>query len=655
MEKIKKLSIIFLVFVLVLMSPLSVLAQDISPSDVSEEDRKKFDMFFGKDNWTINSEGYAECIDWNSPAIVPATTKLDNFIATGLGVTASGGVQNLLKGLSLTQWIDKHINTDINVQKVYYDNNKEDYKVTISKDAMEELHKNMSDYITPLQGYYVLKQSLTKEQMKTFYNNIDNPSYQAVVDSFIDGNGNLLYTTTSAIGSFIASISTEFFIYQKDDKFYFTDSDFNQVNTDVVYVRGPYGPTIKSVYFVNIDTILGYCGSPIKIFYSDSDLFLYLKKLKGIGEHNFFVSSNFFNYTPVDLSFNLSTYNNTDYSTINNNAYNTINNNQTTIINDNGSISEKELQEIIDEAIKKAMEGMTEPDNPNVPDNPDIPSIDTTGIEELLRLILNKVGNIYQTTQQIVEQLLLIKNGVTDSFKSVLNNVGNIDQTTQQIVEQLLLIKKGITDGFKDVLENLSQSTGDSFTGILDKTTNIDANLQLILEKTSVMNDGIMEMLREIATNTIPIQSILDKLDKIIDSLGGSSGNSFFDLLKDILSETVGNLLADLIKLFIGEGGVSDAILSPASALASSAQSRFPTCIPWDIVAIIGTFSAEPETPVFELPFSIPSLGINENIVIDFAKAESLAKLSRTMFELTFLLFLLIQTRNLYGAVTGKK
>ena len=331
----------------------------------------------------------------------------------------------------------------------------------------------------------------------------------------------------------------------------------------------------------------------MKIFYSKSDLQSYLKKLEGIGEHNFFVSSNFFNYTPVDLTFNLSTYNNTDYNTINNNAYNTINNNQTTIINDNGSISEKELQEIIDEAI--------------------------------------------------------------NSFKSVLNNVGNIDQTTQQIVEQLLLIKKGITDGFKDILENLSQSTGDSFTGILDKTTNIDVTLQLILEKTSTMNDGIIEKLEEIITNTIPIQSIADKLDEIIEKLGGSSGNSFFDLLKDILSETVGNLLADLIKLFIGEGGVSDAILSPASALASSAQSRFPTCIPWDIVAIIGTFSAEPETPVFELPFSIPSLKINETIVIDFTKAESLAKLSRTMFELTFLLFLLIQTRNLYGAVTGKK
>lgn len=654
MEKIKKLSIIFLVFVLVLMSPLSVLAQDISPSDVSEEDRKKFDMFFGKDNWTINSEGYAECIDWNSPAIVPATTKLDNFIATGLGVTASGGVQNLLKGLSLTQWIDKHINTDINVQKIYYDNNKEDYKVTISKDAMEELHKNISDYITPLQGYYVIKQSHSKNEIKSLYSTC-TPTITNSIDKFVDSNTNIYFCKRISTHDTFFAVSLDYYYYQSNSEIITVDSKFD--THKLSFIDWQSG-TSSTGSFSRLPECISYSGLPMKIFYSKSDLQSYLKKLEGIGEHNFFVSSNFFNYTPVDLTFNLSTYNNTDYNTINNNAYNTINNNQTTIINDNGSISEKELQEIIDEAIKKAMEGITEPDNPDVPippDNPDVPSIDTTGIEELLKLILNKVGNIDQTCQQIVEQLLLIKNEIIDSFKSVLNNVGNIDQTTQQIVEQLLLIKKGITDGFKDILENLSQSTGDSFTGILDKTTNIDVTLQLILEKTSTMNDGIIEKLEEIITNTIPIQSIADKLDEIIEKLGGSSGNSFFDLLKDILSETVGNLLADLIKLFIGEGGVSDAILSPASALASSAQSRFPTCIPWDIVAIIGTFSAEPETPVFELPFSIPSLKINETIVIDFTKAESLAKLSRTMFELTFLLFLLIQTRNLYGAVTGKK
>ena len=91
----------------------------------------------------------------------------------------------------------------------------------------------------------------------------------------------------------------------------------------------------------------------------------------------------------------------------------------------------------------------------------------------------------------------------------------------------------------------------------------------------------------------------------------------------------------------------------PARALASEAKSRFPTNIPWDIVAIIGVFSATPETPYFELPFSIPKLGIDEKIVIDFEKAENLGKLSRSMFEIIFLLFLVIQTRKLYGSVNS--
>lgn len=588
MKKYKRITILFLVFVLFFSFPLSVCAEDFI---VSEEDRTKFDLFFGKDNWTVNNEGYAECKNWdNTPSNSSATKKVDDILTTGLGFTAlykKGGIDSVFSGTQFANWLEKHVNTDIKVDKTIYDNSKEDFKVTINKDAMKELHDSLAKYIYPMQGYYVLTQTCSKSEMKNMYSfGIGYERIKTAMDEFVDTHDNLILSKDNGtqIISFLNAYA--YIVPFTWPYLQFVDSSLNAVALNFTdYPTIGDHPIVHTSTQISHKYLKAYCGAPVKIFYSKSDLQIYLNKLKGDGEHKIYVSNNFFNYSPTDFSFNMSNYNNIDYGDINNNTYNTINNEQNSIISAEGSITDVDLQAIVDAEIKKAMDQITVPD-PDVPPDPDIPpdppdpdnpDIDTTEIVDLLKLILTKIGNV--------------NDSIINNFKSSLIYLSNLNETTKQISDHLLNI-------------------------------NNDLN---------------------------------DKLDQIIDKLGGKTGDSFLDLLKDILSETVGNLLSDLIKLFIGEDGISGAVLTPAKSLASSAQARFPTCIPWDIVAIIGTFSAEPETPVFELPLNIPKLGIDEKITIDFSKADSLAKLSRTMLILTFLLFLLIQTRKLYGAVTGKK
>ena len=128
-----------------------------------------------------------------------------------------------------------------------------------------------------------------------------------------------------------------------------------------------------------------------------------------------------------------------------------------------------------------------------------------------------------------------------------------------------------------------------------------------------------------------------------------------FDRLIDFLFRTLSNLLADLLGDVIGTIiGDLGKVTGPAKGLADAAQTKFPTSIPWDIIAIIGVMSAEPECPKFEIPFSVPRLGINETIKIDLSKADKVAELSRKMLTVTFLLFLVVQTRKLYGSMNNK-
>ena len=62
--------------------------------------------------------------------------------------------------------------------------------------------------------------------------------------------------------------------------------------------------------------------------------------------------------------------------------------------------------------------------------------------------------------------------------------------------------------------------------------------------------------------------------------------------------------------------------------------------------------SAEPQPPKIDVPFKVERLGIDYTIKIDLSKADKVAELSRNMLTVTFLLFLTIQTRKLYGAMS---
>lgn len=72
----------------------------------------------------------------------------------------------------------------------------------------------------------------------------------------------------------------------------------------------------------------------------------------------------------------------------------------------------------------------------------------------------------------------------------------------------------------------------------------------------------------------------------------------------------------------------------------------FPFCIPFDLYEFISLLAAEPRAPVFNWVISVPQLGINYPISVDFSAWDSVAQLFRTLELLAFIIGLAMITRN---------
>lgn len=70
----------------------------------------------------------------------------------------------------------------------------------------------------------------------------------------------------------------------------------------------------------------------------------------------------------------------------------------------------------------------------------------------------------------------------------------------------------------------------------------------------------------------------------------------------------------------------------------------FPFCIPFDFVALLKTLDAEPRAPCFTFPVVIPALDYREDVKLDLAIFDDVAKVIRLCEKVSFILFLMFVT-----------
>lgn len=150
------------------------------------------------------------------------------------------------------------------------------------------------------------------------------------------------------------------------------------------------------------------------------------------------------------------------------------------------------------------------------------------------------------------------------------------------------------------------------------------------------------------------LSKIYDKLKDIEDKIGSGGGGVISDIADFVhwseLQLKLDAIIANLTSIRKDVDDISDnqsdmdALLNKldqeSQGLANKAKSKFPFCIPWDMLILYKSLEAMPQVPTFNWTLTIPSWGIEEEFTIDLSNFEIVAKISRYFFDIIFFMAL---------------
>lgn len=188
---------------------------------------------------------------------------------------------------------------------------------------------------------------------------------------------------------------------------------------------------------------------------------------------------------------------------------------------------------------------------------------------------------------------------------------GESDTWLEKIYNRLgdVLEKIGIVTGV-DTLVSLVQQIADDI-----KTLKEGGTLSADLSDTN----GLLKDIKKLLGTLIAVQAVGD--------------------IADLLADTVGDKINDY----------ADNLKSAVTEVADTLQDVFPFSIPWDLMAILALFSAEPQAPVFDIPVNIPQLGVEHSIHVDLSDFESVSVICRAFLSLSFAVGLMYLTIRITG------
>lgn len=304
---------------------------------------------------------------------------------------------------------------------------------------------------------------------------------------------------------------------------------------------------------------------------------------------------------------------------------------------------------------------------------------------EYLELIYDNLSQFHVDYAQANAVLLNELEAIKNLLSASLSPGGGQDASglVSSINTALQDIRIFMKDRLLSVLEDLSGSSAD-ISGALDDanitleeikdilsrmeeadidTSNLEEALEKIRDTISETGEansadlsGMKELLSDIQDVLIEMKSgmaVKDNYTEVLDNIY-SLMQDMYKLQKIGTALEVADLLSDFAGLLdSGDTSIFDRMYTSFSNVANASKERFPTSLPWDLIAVFSLFNAEPVVPHYEIPFVIPSLGINEVMVIDLSEFEQLSKASRTFLSILFVLLLIHLTRKMTATDKG--
>lgn len=256
-----------------------------------------------------------------------------------------------------------------------------------------------------------------------------------------------------------------------------------------------------------------------------------------------------------------------------------------------------------------------------------IRSILGDGIEELKKLHTDANGIL----ESMLENMGLHFSDITGRLDEIFYDATGV--SVLGILNENVTSVKDALGNIVDEIRNLSNSTGSPPDGFIENVyqffTDVINNFDEIFFDDSgrnvfdVINENIKNI--ELPSSSPPIVDSDGNIWDFLDFVTGLGEKALDEAEKDV-DDLVGTLL-----------DVFDSCLELI-------KTRFPFSIPWDIVAIMAVLSAEPETPVFDIPLKLERYGIDTSVRIDFSNFSILSDISRSFLTLIWCMYLMNYT-----------
>lgn len=601
-------------------------------------------------NITVQASVVDNVADWTRDKWIPFVT----YTLNKMGVAIDNGANGLY------DWV---MENEIEPIRALFEDFKsgvsvKNGKVLVSSDAMNALKDITDAYIEDYGSYFLIDTYSSGSEMFTAENGADNSWYthagdinafkhalnipvgDKIFNQFfsggIAGNHNIQVTVTyrDCTDLFFVGYPTngKITIYDSSGnlgmaslykRFYSDSSGMSDFEYDGEYSVDDLGGK-DTVIKNNKLCVLTNDGRKVMLFKTVASLKNYLQ---GVFTENKIYTTSIYNNYDVNndnsISIDASTAQyifeqgdnfQVDMSKVINSVTFDINNYYT---NNGVTMSQQDIQNAIDTALQKFLEFLpkdpeepTEPETSTETETPTEPETETGGdisgndvsgngvdgpkTVGLLTKIYNKLSQTYN----------LLKGGILDALNGIKTAVsGGVS---------------GNDVSGNGVSGNDAPSDGKSwFEKIYDKLSEI---------KRAIIGDTVVGGLGDLLSTAV--DKLVDLADTVKDSVV-SVVPEVTDAVSDILDgteETIGKMV--------------DNVGTNFRPVGDKMKTKFPFSIPWDIAAVVGSLSAAPETPVFEIPIVFERYDIDYTLTIDMADFEVISKISRLFLSLTFVLFL---------------
>lgn len=394
-----------------------------------------------------------------------------------------------------------------------------------------------------------------------------------------------------------------------------------------VFINNDYSASYFSVpgsRYNSLHMLITIDGHKVKVWKTQSALRNYLRGTSG---NTVIYTSNTYNNYDVNndnsVSIDASTAQyifeqgdnlQVELSRVTNSVTNEINN---YYVNNGQSMSAQDIQNAIDAALQKYLDSLPSGGGEEKPTEPETPTETETETE-------TETGGDISGND-------ISGNGV-DGPKTVslLTKIYNKLSQTYNLLKGEIL---GALNGIKSAVSSGVSGNDVSGNGVSGNDAPSDGKSWF--EK---IYDKLSEIKRAIIGNTVVgglgdlLSTAVDKLVDLADTVKDSVVSvvpEVTDAVSDILDgteETIGKMV--------------DNVGTNFRPVGDKMKTKFPFSIPWDIAAVVGSLSAAPETPVFEIPVVFERYDIDYTLTIDMADFEVISKISRLFLSLTFVLFL---------------